>query len=756
MTGDIRASAGTTTVRYDHESQTLTVARGEETLLTGRLSLSVGDVTLPWADEATVHTTEATPTDASASDRALVTHADGWETTVALDTGDGFVDVDVSATVPADVDSVELDDLTVLDDTSVTCFGRDASVYRHGYQSWTPTATLPVGESFPRETGAARPQMLDPAAPEDTSNYVTGLVDGDGDALTLGFLDHSRFVTRFDVDRGESGVAGLAAVCPGDGVTVEAGDRIELPTLRIDATRDLPTALGCIAEATAARMGARVPDEVPTGWCSWYHYFTGVTADDVRENVAALDDWDVPLSLVQLDDGYQTAFGDWLTLADGFEDLSGVVEDVRASGYRPGLWLAPFYVEADSDVAREHPDWLITRDGEPVDAGDRHGAMYALDTTHPGVEDWLRETFATIVDDWGFDYLKLDFLYAAALAGDRYADVTRAEAYRRGMETIREAVGDETFLLGCGAPQGPSVGLVDAMRVGPDTAPHWEASPASQPAHENAIRNVLNRQWTHRTWWLNDPDCQLVRETTDLTLAEQRSFAAVVALLGGSNVISDRVAEIEDAGRNLVERTLPPVETGRVEGVGEEAFPTRVVAERAADGGLAVAVFNWDDEPRTLRVDPASYGFDEAVSWDVFDESVHADVVEREVPVHGCLLVQVAPARDRPHLLGTEHLAGLTSQVAAVKWDGQACLTVELAADTPQEAVVATPGAWRLDGCSPGDDDRVLGTESDDSGTANDGLGTANDGLGTANDGLARVTLTPGANDLRFTSDTPR
>jgi alpha-galactosidase len=264
------------------------------------------------------------------------------------------------------------------------------------------------------------------------------------------------------------------------------------------------------------------------------------------------------------------------------------------------------------------------------------------------------------------------------------------------------------------------------MRVGPDTAPHWRADPASQPAHENAIRNVCNRQWTHRRLWLNDPDCQLVRETTDLSLAERRSFAAVVALLGGSNVVSDRVADIGSAGRELVERSLPPVETGRVRGVGERELPDRIVCERPADGALAVAAFNWDDELRRLRVDPADHGVDEARVRDAFERGgIGAGPIEREVPAHGCLLVHLAPARDRPHLVGADHLANLASQVTAVDWN-DGTLSVTLDAARPRTALVATPGDW---------------TRAGDGG----------DGAEATDDpGTTEVELVPGENDLPF------
>ena len=674
----VRVSGGDTAVEYRPAERRLVVERDGKPVLSGRPELDVGTETLPASAAATTVSSEGT---------LRVVHDDGWETTVELHAGDGHVDVRLSFRVPTDGSAV-LGDLRPLADANAPTHGPDSRRYRHGYQSWTPTATLPVGERFPPE--GDDPQMSDLAAPGEASHGVTALLDGER-ALTLGFLDHSRFLSRFDVDHDEGGAHRVAAVGPADATRVDAGDRVALPPLPVDATRDLDDALAAMAAATAERMDASVPDDAPTGWCSWYHYFTDVTEDDVRETLDALDDWDVPLDLVQLDDGYQVAFGDWRTLDDGFDDVTGLVDDVCDADHTPGLWLAPFYVQADSALAADHPEWLVTDDGDPVDAGARHGPMHALDTTHPEVLAWLRETFETVVDEWGFEYCKLDFLYAAALPGDRHEDVTRAEAYRRGLATIRDAVGDDVFLLGCGALQGQSVGLVDAMRVGPDTAPHWRASPASQPAHENAIRNVLNRQWTHRRLWATDPDCQLVRETTDLSLAERRSFAAIVALLGGSNVVSDRIAGVDDAGRDLVERSLPPVETGRVLGVGERELPTRVVCERPADGALAVAAFNWSDDARRVRIDPADHGLADANVWDAFDRRYcGTGPIEREVPAHGCLLAHLTPARDGPQVVGADHLANLAAQVTAVERDGDA-LAVTLDADRPRTVVVTTP-----------------------------------------------------------------
>ena len=694
-------------------------------------------------DRLGVETVDEEGSTALFSGRVGVRLAGGADASDALDVdvslsavGAGFDDrdhgaVDVTVTVEnCSTDPIRLQAIDVLDGT--TPFGAADRAFVHGYQSWTPTATLRLDETFPDEKQADRPQMVDLAAPGDatTSHAVTALAGAPGE-LTLGFLEHDASLTRFDLRTdAASEETAFTAVCPLDGVELAPGDRRESATLRIDAGRPVSDALTDLADAVGDRMDARVPGSVPTGWCSWYHYFTDVTADDVRENAADLDDWGVDVDHVQIDDGYETAFGDWRTLAAGFESMADLRADVEAASYDPGLWLAPFYVQADSRLAGEHPEWLVTEDGEPVDAGARHGPMYALDATHPEVAAWLTETFETVVEEWGFEYLKLDFLYAAALPGDRYADVTRAEAYRRGLETVRDAVGD-AFVLGCGAPGFPSVGLVDAMRVGPDTAPYWrrEGDSASQPAHENAVRNVLNRQFCHRRLWANDPDCQLVRETTELTAAERESFAALVALTGGSNFLSDAVSEIDEGGRRLFERSLPPVADGRVDDFGEREFPERVVCERAADGAAAVAAFNWEDEARRVRVDPAAYvdidGAGDGLAWEAFapddgSRRLHAGPVGREVDPHGCLLVHCAPAptESRPTLVGAAHLANGASQVTAANWaDGT--LSVTLDADEPMTLYASTPGTWRTDETSA--DDRTV-----------------------------RLTASPGANEFEF------
>jgi alpha-galactosidase len=105
---------------------------------------------------------------------------------------------------------------------------------------------------------------------------------------------------------------------------------------------------------------------------------------------------------------------------------------------------------------------------------------------------------------------------------------------------IREIAG-ERFILGCGHPMGPSIGIMNGSRISPDVAPFWY--PHERPREEgrsdlstvstfNAIRNTMVRFWMHDSIWLNDPDCMWRETRTRLCAGRGSSLAAVIGLNG--------------------------------------------------------------------------------------------------------------------------------------------------------------------------------------------------------------------------------
>ncbi|MBA2389466.1 MAG: hypothetical protein H0V67_04335, partial [Geodermatophilaceae bacterium] len=159
--------------------------------------------------------------------------------------------------------------------------------------------------------------------------------------------------------------------------------------------------------------------------------------------------------------------------------------------------------------------------------------------------------------DIGIDFLKLDFLYAGALDGMRSdPDITGIAAYRRGLQVIREAAGPDTYILGCGAPLLPSIGLVDAMRISPDIAPYVEPPDGdqSQPSQRAAARCGRERGWQHGRFWVNDPDCLIAAAT----MPEREEWAAHVERYGGLRASSDRIRELDEWGLATTRRLLRP------------------------------------------------------------------------------------------------------------------------------------------------------------------------------------------------------
>lgn len=343
----------------------------------------------------------------------------------------------------------------------------------------------------------------------------------------------------------------------GDRVVVSADGEVDVSVWQGRSLRD---ALREWARAVAPGLGAGTVRQAPTTWCSWYQYYVNVTEEDVDENLQAMDDLDLPVDVVQLDDGYQTAIGDWLSLSGRFASLPGLVRRVADTGRRSGIWCAPFLVGAGSQTALRNPEWLA-RDpcDERVVANHGWGADNGvLDVTHPEAAAWLHEVFSTF-RGWGVDFYKIDFLFAGALDGRRHEDVPGVDAYRRGLELIRDAVGPDAYLLGCGAPIFPSVGLVDAMRVSPDISGRYEPEDGdlSQPGQRSAALTGSGRQFLNDVFWVNDPDCLIARPGVE----RREQWAAHVEATNGLVSSSDRLLDLDAWGLETTRRLLQGAHT---------------------------------------------------------------------------------------------------------------------------------------------------------------------------------------------------
>ncbi|HKF30598.1 MAG TPA: glycoside hydrolase family 36 protein [Candidatus Binataceae bacterium] len=441
---------------------------------------------------------------------------------------------------------------------------------KHGYQSWSGSFPLRVGDlSDQRYQKRARltrvnhqSEMLRPPdVPEAaTSELFTILERSDGERLLAGFLEGATSLTTLTV-RSPDAIAARALL---DRIELAPGARRAIAPLYLERSRE-PAAV--LAARWAAKlgeaMGARTRAPFRRGWCSWYHYFHAISEEALRDNLQALAALrsSFPIEVVQLDDGFQSALGDWDETNQKFPSgLATIGAEIRAAGFEAGIWTAPFLAARDSHLMRDHPDWFIEdEDGAPLPAGynpnwTRHDDKfaYALDPSHPALRDHLERLFRKLVHRFGYSYLKLDFLYAAAAEGLRHGrNWTRAETLRHGLAAIRAGAGEDAFILGCGCPLGAAVGMVDGMRIGPDVSPYWGSGGAGDPSTVHALDAIIARSFMHRRLWLNDPDCLMLRaKETQLSADERLALASVIAGSGGMLLISDEMSLLgEDEGR---------------------------------------------------------------------------------------------------------------------------------------------------------------------------------------------------------------
>ncbi|WP_231557267.1 hypothetical protein [Deinococcus sp. YIM 77859] len=120
-----------------------------------------------------------------------------------------------------------------------------------------------------------------------------------------------------------------------------------------------------------------------------------------------------------------------------------------------------------------------------------------------------------------------------------------------------------TFLLGCGAPLASSIGLVDAMRTGPDVAPFWDEESrriwlgdGTGPSARNALHTALSR-WYQHTWYQPDPDVMIARRELSLLNNDERgALLGLLDVIGGLRASSDPLQLLDAPALELLRRSL--------------------------------------------------------------------------------------------------------------------------------------------------------------------------------------------------------
>lgn len=511
-----------------------------------------------------------------------------------------------------------------------------------------------------------------------------------GAFLWVGVLDQLNQLGRVVCELDERGLPELLSVeIPFDGALLMPGQMVETAWIWVqggERWQDLGRQYWQqLIEANPPRRNL----PIPSVYCTWYFYGrTDLTPGVVREELDWFRKESWPLDVFQLDSGWEKCFGDWIPGRHWEEwTLEETAAHIASAGFQPGIWTCPFLADQRSDLAAAHPEWILRDpDGEPVYFRAAREDHYVLDATHPEVMAWLGDLYRRLLAA-GFTYHKLDFtraLVPASPCSYHNSELTKAQVYRTSMELIREALGDEAYLLVCGGLYLPVAGLADGQRSGSDVRGQWE-----QPRADARLRQNLLRTWMAPLWHA-DPDSAMIRRRDQpfnenpislgkLNDEEARTIVVNQYLGGGLACFTERMPELDADRAALYRHLLPPLGAASTPvdlfaRPGLPAFHTTRVLPKCPELGpwQTVAIINFGDTPATYSpcLEREFFGFEEPMAnsflvWEFFTQNFLGEtklgcaLPSVEVPPHGTRVLRLQPIQGPgPFLLGTDrHLS---------------------------------------------------------------------------------------------------
>lgn len=324
------------------------------------------------------------------------------------------------------------------------------------------------------------------------------------------------------------------------------------------------------AKNTILAYFGRPMQEKFLGWESWYNYYEKIDENKILSelnqinqspNLIKLAGQEFPQykKVFQIDDGWQISLGDWDCNTKLFPSgLKSLTQKIEENGYIPGIWCAPLIIDIRSKFAIEHPDYILRdKKGNLVKAGWNprwgvNGIYYCLDLSHDGVQKYLKNLMNKIINEWGFRYIKLDFLFAGMLYGSFAKNNAAYENFHIVSKILTEIKknndGKDIYYLGCGMPMEMGFKNFPLSRIGCDTYEHWDNSfmrrirwNGRASAYLN-LKDTLGKALWNGTVFQCDPDVIFIRTNKcSLTLEEKKIIAFVNSVFGSQIMFSDNL-----------------------------------------------------------------------------------------------------------------------------------------------------------------------------------------------------------------------
>jgi len=512
---------------------------------------------------------------------------------------------------------------------------------------------------------------------------------------------------------------------------VKPGETVEGETLAVGWFEDTLLGLEEYADAIAKIYDIKLPKS-PSGYCTWYSSPHGGASDE--KSMAELADFceknlrKFGFEVLQIDDKWQVSRRDYTSHNPSGPYPGGMkptAEKITSAGLTAGIWFTPFGWDYKRPVFEKHQDWFVQKEDGSVYsvkwAGD------CLDMTHPDARTFLDEVIRRITRQWGYKYIKIDGLWSGmavkilypnpAYRDDNLGDavfhnpsMTNVEAYRDGLKLVREASGDDVYILGCNVAQnmrtlGSSFGLLDGMRVGSDIGARWGGI-------LKGARMGTRLYFLHNRVWHNDPDCLMLRGP--LTIDQARAWGSWIGISGQLNLASEWLPGLPADKLDVVKRSMPnhglcgrPVDLFKND-------PAQVWTLTAGSGEQrkdVIALFNSNDkEPDSVSIELDKLGLPRGgkgsfIGFDYWEDNFvgpFKDVLKADMRPGSCRIIAIRRLRKQPVLVGTSrHVSQGIVDVIEQKWDPDKNTLIgksKVVGQDPYELRIFAPSEnWKID-----------------------------------------------------------
>ena len=481
--------------------------------------------------------------------------------------------------------------------------------------------------------------------------------------------------------------------------------------------------------------------KAPTGWMSWNIYFDKAgSAENLAEaRIAAKYLKPFGLDIWSIESWQDNSL--WLWVGENFhchenkcykpqfpEGMKWLADEIRKLGFKPGIWMT-LYGSGDKEFHDKHPElYLHDKDGKPIS---NWAGTYMLDTTNPESLKLMTKLAREAREEWGYEFFKFDGMantprkFERPEIRARMKDPKNELWFENSVKAMRDGIGEDALFLACmGDFTGTEIQFADATRLGSDVVGCGASQfgenyhpLGSSPTYQWPVKwkNVLHQaQCTFTQIFINnimaytDPDTLMVGLALERHEAEV--MATIVGLPGQLMFDGDKLACLPPDRMKMIQQVLPVADV-----TPRNLYPYAAAAmlpvwnltvSRPWGDWHVVALFNWEDGPKSMEVSFEDLGLDADKKYSVYEfwsQEYAGEVfgsLGANLPMRSVKLFAVREATGRPQFVGDDrHITQGAVEIADERWDAskkELTLVVKAVGGFPFEYAVSVPDGFKF------------------------------------------------------------